>query len=128
MAGRRTLVAWIITLAALLATAALAPRTCAANEASLDTSPEAIEARLVTSGDPIYVTVRLKAGDEALSNIMLSALSNDGIAATIEGEPSAAAVLELAAKAEHVWKLKLVPSTGDALPPTTLSVYIHVAF
>lgn len=118
------LVAWIVAGAAVIA-AGVAPAR-AADDPAVDSGPATIDARAISSSEPTYVFVRLKAGKEPLSDITLTTLSNDGIATSIEdgGSPNLA---QLSAKGEHVWKLRLVPGKGAMLAPAAMSVQIDVA-
>ncbi len=101
----------------------------AANETtSLDVNPSTVEGRTLSLADPIFVQVRLKAGEYDLADIALSTFSNDDIATTVEGAPSAAQVAQLPSNAEHAWMLRLVPAKGNALEPAARTVNITVAF
>jgi hypothetical protein len=112
--------------------AAIAPPLSTAtadNEvASLSVDPSTVEGRIVSKAEPIIVAVRLKAGAQDLSDIRLSTFSNDGIAAVPEGGPSSTDVAALAANAEQVWRLKLVPGQGAVVVPAAVSVNVSVAF
>src|ERR1700730_4162545 len=78
-------------------------------DASLTVFPTTADGRIISATDPVDIRASFRAGDEQLSNIVLSAFSNDGITATVDGAEQAAAVPSLLAKGEHVWKLRLVP-------------------
>src|SRR4051812_3138267 len=101
----------------------------AAQAASLEVNPATVENRQVAREVPIDVRVRLKAGDQDLSDITLSSFSNDGIAVIVDDEnapPGSGA--HLPSGAEKVWKLRLVPGKGDVLPAGSISVNVMAAF
>jgi len=96
--------------------------------ASLDVSPTSIDGRTVSTAEPLHVRVRLKAGSEELSDVVMSLFSNDGITTTIDGPPSIAGGGQLAANAEHTWMLELKPSKDKVLAPETLSANVTLSF
>ena len=123
---KKAFIAW--SIAVVVAIGAIAPLVAwgQAAQAVLETGPISIEARAISTAEPSYVLVRLKAGAQPLSDIVLSTFSNDGISANIE-DGGSANVAALVANGEHVWKLRLVPSQGAMLAPAPLSLQIQVA-
>jgi hypothetical protein len=127
--SRAALLGRTILCAAMFTAALFSSTVNADNEPpTLDLNPASIDGRIVSSTEPIYVQVRLKAGAQDLTDIVLSSFSNDGVTATVEGAASSANLAQLPATAEHVWTLKLVPSKSDALPPAALNVNVGVTF
>jgi hypothetical protein len=123
-----TLLGRILVGAIMVTTFESAAAKAADEPPSLDAMPSTVEGRTVSSAEPIQVQVRFKAGDQDVADLALSAFSNDGITATIESEPATGAAAEVPAKAERMWKVRLVPGNGAALAPATLNVFLTAAF
>lgn len=95
--------------------------------ASLDLSPASIAGRTVSDDEPVYFLVRLKAGSQALSDITLTAFSNDGVAAAPEPD-TPASVAALPANAEQTWKIKVAPAKRGVFSPGALNVQVAVSY